>query len=66
MQQFTLFILFIMVLFKPTIQLAQQDTIIQAQLADDQGQAIAYANICLLYTSPSPRDATLSRMPSSA
>ena len=29
---------------------------------------IAYADIngCLLYTSPSPRDATLSRMPSSA
>ena len=26
----------------------------------------AYAWICLLYTSPSPRDATLSRMPSSA
>ena len=25
-----------------------------------------YAKICLLYTSPSPRDATLSRMPSSA
>ena len=25
-----------------------------------------YTNICLLYTSPSPRDATLSRMPSSA
>ena len=25
-----------------------------------------YFNICLLYTSPSPRDATLSRMPSSA
>ena len=25
-----------------------------------------YARICLLYTSPSPRDATLSRMPSSA
>ena len=24
------------------------------------------ANACLLYTSPSPRDATLSRMPSSA
>ena len=24
------------------------------------------AQICLLYTSPSPRDATLSRMPSSA
>ena len=25
-----------------------------------------YHHICLLYTSPSPRDATLSRMPSSA
>ena len=25
-----------------------------------------FINICLLYTSPSPRDATLSRMPSSA
>ena len=32
------------------------------------GQAIYEANCarCLLYTSPSPRDATLSRMPSSA
>ena len=28
--------------------------------------AIAHARDCLLYTSPSPRDATLSRMPSSA
>ena len=26
----------------------------------------SYDDICLLYTSPSPRDATLSRMPSSA
>ena len=26
----------------------------------------AYYKLCLLYTSPSPRDATLSRMPSSA
>ena len=25
-----------------------------------------HSDICLLYTSPSPRDATLSRMPSSA
>ena len=36
-----------------------------------QNQSNAYVagtatNICLLYTSPSPRDATLSRMPSSA
>ena len=29
-------------------------------------EAIKKYNICLLYTSPSPRDATLSRMPSSA
>ena len=29
-------------------------------------QVYAKAKICLLYTSPSPRDATLSRMPSSA
>ena len=27
---------------------------------------IGTTNLCLLYTSPSPRDATLSRMPSSA
>ena len=27
---------------------------------------IYHTNACLLYTSPSPRDATLSRMPSSA
>ena len=27
---------------------------------------MGYARSCLLYTSPSPRDATLSRMPSSA
>ena len=27
---------------------------------------LALIGICLLYTSPSPRDATLSRMPSSA
>ena len=30
------------------------------------GQKIKWEMICLLYTSPSPRDATLSRMPSSA
>ena len=29
-------------------------------------QLSSYARSCLLYTSPSPRDATLSRMPSSA
>ena len=30
------------------------------------GHVLAHASTCLLYTSPSPRDATLSRMPSSA
>ena len=30
------------------------------------GTRIAYVKICLLYTSPSPRDRTRSRMPSSA
>ena len=33
--------------------------------AKDPG-SVSLANTCLLYTSPSPRDATLSRMPSSA
>ena len=32
----------------------------------DSLQTIADLGVCLLYTSPSPRDATLSRMPSSA
>ena len=31
-----------------------------------QSGKLDHGNICLLYTSPSPRDATLSRMPSSA
>ena len=32
----------------------------------DQAKQIAYEYICLLYTSPSPRDLSTSRMPSSA
>ena len=32
----------------------------------ERGITIATSHVCLLYTSPSPRDATLSRMPSSA
>ena len=35
---------------------------IRSTASDGMGQVI----VCLLYTSPSPRDATLSRMPSSA
>ena len=39
-----------------------------AQLKDDPNLLVweTYNEPCLLYTSPSPRDATLSRMPSSA
>ena len=33
---------------------------------DDAQSFAEQLEICLLYTSPSPRDATLSRMPSSA
>ena len=39
---------------------------IKSVYPEARGQAISIPNICLLYTSPSPRDATLSRMPSSA
>ena len=38
---------------------------VQAMMALDESGA-AKLSPCLLYTSPSPRDATLSRMPSSA
>ena len=33
---------------------------------EDDEEDVDESNVCLLYTSPSPRDATLSRMPSSA
>ena len=44
------------------------DAIVDAKQASSFINAIKMlnANVCLLYTSPSPRDATLSRMPSSA
>ena len=40
----------------------------QSLVIDNSKQKKVFAsyNFCLLYTSPSPRDATLSRMPSSA
>ena len=41
--------------------------IITGKTKPDEGRVTwGEKNICLLYTSPSPRDATLSRMPSSA
>ena len=39
---------------------------ILGQIVDEQNNPLTQVLICLLYTSPSPRDATLSRMPSSA
>ena len=39
---------------------------IPSYLQDDDNQWFGFSQRCLLYTSPSPRDATLSRMPSSA
>ena len=38
----------------------------QEQLRIEKNWALPLDIVCLLYTSPSPRDATLSRMPSSA
>ena len=43
---------------------AQANTLRTLQILSALGDTIY--KICLLYTSPSPRDATLSRMPSSA
>ena len=42
------------------------DLLLQDQLGGVGGVPGGDGEVCLLYTSPSPRDATLSRMPSSA
>ena len=39
---------------------------VQCDVSSFEDMDSLIANTCLLYTSPSPRDATLSRMPSSA
>ena len=39
---------------------------VYAKVASEETPVDAKITFCLLYTSPSPRDATLSRMPSSA
>ena len=39
---------------------------IEPNNVNTSGQEVYPGDVCLLYTSPSPRDATLSRMPSSA
>ena len=55
--------------FVPEVVLEHPDVVTQLhrefiRAGSDVVQAFTY--YCLLYTSPSPRDATLSRMPSSA
>jgi len=53
----------------PGRQLAPIQThwpVVKGSILDVAAVAEAEDGICLLYTSPSPRDATLSRMPSSA
>ena len=39
---------------------------VQQLLGDHRVRAVAMSGTCLLYTSPSPRDVGISRMPSSA
>ena len=41
-------------------------TLLAARLAENEGRGLALGHLCLLYTSPSPRDVEESRMPSSA
>ena len=52
--------------FVDTVTDWRGDTITMVNDADGRMIDVARSNGCLLYTSPSPRDATLSRMPSSA
>ena len=46
---------------QPAKEVVTKFETLRGEVVDSQGNII-----CLLYTSPSPRDATLSRMPSSA
>ena len=53
--------------YSPTLTVDRRHfTVIREVLGGDVNQRLWKYPICLLYTSPSPRDATLSRMPSSA
>ena len=49
-----------------TQQRGNQVVVVVSAMGKNTDTLIELANDCLLYTSPSPRDATLSRMPSSA
>ena len=50
----------------PLVQDPNDDDFDPASVSVEQVYDLALTKVCLLYTSPSPRDATLSRMPSSA
>ena len=55
--------------YKPDVVLVHGDTttsFVSALASFYEDVPVAHVEACLLYTSPSPRDATLSRMPSSA
>ena len=52
--------------FKASTQDGRRYLMKVMRAACDTGFVEMQCNVCLLYTSPSPRDATLSRMPSSA
>ena len=43
-----------------------QDGATKEEVLEQTGHTVGLDNVCLLYTSPSPRDGLLSRMPSSA
>ena len=50
--------------FTDSYEIASDVEIFHTDLSDDN--AVGFTEICLLYTSPSPRDVEESRMPSSA
>ena len=59
--------------FQKAIEYHERDLKVSKEVGDRAGEGKAYGNLgcayyslCLLYTSPSPRDGLLSRMPSSA
>ena len=62
---------FIHLIYRPEGEVKRRVALVGKGLTFDSGGynlkvGAAQIDICLLYTSPSPRDATLSRMPSSA
>ena len=52
--------------YTPDYQVSETDILAAFRMTPQPGVPPEECGACLLYTSPSPRDATLSRMPSSA